>query len=96
MGLNKQRLSDYSLALLNILIWGQKIHFSWYLSTVKFFRSPGSGPGRDIQRVITSHADAAKIGRKIADEVRSKNNQLPKKLEKNIRPVNFANEVEKC
>ena len=25
--------------------------------------------GRDIQRVITSHADAAKIGRKIADEV---------------------------
>ena len=36
------------------------------------FRSPGSGPGRDIQRVITSHADAAKIGRKIADEVRSK------------------------
>ena len=38
----------------------------------KIFRSPGSGPGRDIQRVITSHADAAKIGRKIADEVRRK------------------------
>jgi len=33
--------------------------------------SPGSGPGRDIQRVITSHADAAKIGRKIADEVQA-------------------------
>ena len=33
-------------------------------------RSPGSGPGKDIQRVISSHADAAKIGRKIADEVR--------------------------
>ena len=42
---------------------------------------PGSGPGRDIQRVITSHADAAKIGRKIADEVRNKNNQLPKKMQ---------------
>ena len=33
-------------------------------------RSPGSGPGKDIQRVISSHADAAKIGRKIADEVK--------------------------
>merc|ERR1719285_900669 len=32
-------------------------------------RSPGTSPGRDIQRVITSHADAAQIGRKIADEV---------------------------
>ena len=39
-----------------------------YISSV--CSSPGSGPGRDIQRVITSHADAAKIGRKIADEVR--------------------------
>ena len=36
-----------------------------------FVRSPGSGPGKDIQRVISSHADAAKIGRKIADEVRT-------------------------
>merc|ERR1719220_831042 len=33
--------------------------------------SPGSGPGKDIQRVISSHADAAKIGRKIADEVQA-------------------------
>ena len=31
--------------------------------------SPNTVLGRDIQRVITSHADAAKIGRKIADEV---------------------------
>jgi len=31
--------------------------------------SPSPGMGKDIQRVITSHADAAKIGRKIADEV---------------------------
>ena len=29
-----------------------------------------SPPGRDIQRVITNYTDAAKIGRKIADEAR--------------------------
>ena len=44
-----------------------------------FVRSPGSGPGKDIQRVISSHADAAKIGRKIADEVKKS------KFDENIR-----------
>ena len=68
--------------------WLEKVCYLWHLGSGqgggrgciilsffyfnKIFRSPGSGPGRDIQRVITSHADATKIGRKIADEVRSK------------------------
>ena len=47
-----------------------RLNPSHVLALKLFVRSPGSGPGKDIQRVISSHADAAKIGRKIADEVR--------------------------
>ena len=45
------------------------------------------GPGKDIQRVITSHADAAKIGRKIVDEVQAASPQAAgQPVEKPLTP----------